>query len=210
MIYYDTEREGQIQFYKTFLPLINSDLTLNDILADDNDGVLNGNLLEFKLRISDLNAVLFQCIKYLSALRIKGKPVPANIIIIDLNVGQAYLYKSADYINDIEKVYSGGASKSNVGFIGYTYDEKYAYNSNQFAASQLIKRLKEREYTRIHIDENCIVGWATAFYKAVPTARKEDFIGDDTGRHKTIGEIRNPSVFAKYIYPYRGASNIKF
>lgn len=210
MIYYDTEREGQIQFYKTFLPLINSDLTLNDILADDNDGVLNGNLLEFKLRISDLNAVLFQCIKYLSVLRIKGKPVPANIIIVDLNVGQAYLYKSADYINDIEKVYSGGASKSNVGFIGYTYDEKYAYNSNQFAASQLIKRLKEKEYTRIHIDENCIVGWATAFYKAVPTARKEDFIGDDTGRHKTIGEIRNPSVLAKYIYPYRGASNIKF
>ena len=74
----------------------------------------------------------------------------------------------------------------------------------------LIKRLKETEFTRIHIDENCIVGWATAFYKAVPTARKEDFIGDDTGKHKTIGEIRNPSVFVEYIYPYKGTSNVKF
>lgn len=103
MANYDTEREGQIEFYKTFLPLIDPNLTLDDILADDNDGVLNGNLLEFKLRVNDLNAVLFQCVKYLSALRIKGKPVPANIVIIDLNAEQAYLYKSANYLNDIEK-----------------------------------------------------------------------------------------------------------
>lgn len=210
MANFDTEREGQIEFYKTFLPLIDPNLTLDDILADDNDGVLNGNLLEFKLRVNDLNAVLFQCVKYLSALRIKGKPVPANIVIVDLNGEQAYLYKSADYLADIEKVYSGGASKSNAGFVGRAYDEKYAYGQDQLAATCLIKRLKETEFTRIHIDENCIVGWATAFYKAVPTARKEDFIGDDTGKHKTIGEIRNPSVFAEYIYPYKGTSNVKF
>ena len=207
---FDTEREGQIEFYKTFLPLIDPNLTLDDILADNNDGVLNGNLLEFKLRVNDLNAVLFQCVKYLSALRIKGKPVPANIIIVDLNGEQAYLYKSADYLADIEKVYSGGASKSNAGFVGRAYNEKYAYGQDQLAVTCLIKRLKETEFTRIHIDENCIVGWATAFYKAVPTARKEDFIGDDTGKHKTIGEIRDPSVFAEYIYPYKGTSNVKF
>ena len=210
MANFDTEREGQIEFYKTFLPLIDPNLTLDDILADDNDGVLNGNLLEFKLRVNDLNAVLFQCVKYLSSLRIKGKPVPANIIIVDLNGEQAYLYKSADYLDDIEKVYVGGASKSNAGFVGRAYDEKYAYGADQLAVTRLIKRLKEAEFTRIHIDENCIVGWATAFYKAVPTARKEDFIGDDTGKHKTIGEIRNPSVFSEYIHPYTGASNVKF
>ena len=210
MANFDTEREGQIEFYKTFLPLIDPNLTLDDILADDNDGVLNGNLLEFKLRVNDLNAVLFQCVKYLSALRIKGKPVPANIVIVDLNGEQVYLYKSADYLDDIEKVYVGGASKSNAGFVGRAYDEKYAYGADQLAVTRLIKRLKEAEFTRIHIDENCIVGWATAFYKAVPTARKEDFIGDDTGKHKTIGEIRNPSVFSEYIHPYTGASNVKF
>lgn len=210
MANYNTEREGQIEFYQTFLPLIDPSLRLDDILSDDNDGVLNGNLLEFKLRVSDLNAVLFQCVKYLSALRIKGKPVPANIVIIDLNGEQAYLYKSGDYLADIEKVYIGGASKSNAGFIGQPYYEKYMYGTDQLAAANLIKCLKEKDFTRIHIDENCIVGWATAFYKAMPTARKEDFIGDDTGKHKTIGEIRNPSIFAKYIYPYTGVSNVKF
>ena len=107
---YTTEREGQIVFYETFLPRINPALTLDEILADDNDGVLNGNLLEFKLHIQDLNAVLFQCVKYLSARRIKGKPVPANIVLIDLCGETAYLYRSSDYLKDIEKVYDGGAS----------------------------------------------------------------------------------------------------
>lgn len=209
MASYNTEREGQIEFYQTFLPLIDPSLSLDDILADDNDGVLKGNLLEFKLRVNDLNAVLFQCIKYLSALRIKGKPVPANIVIVDLNSEQAYLYKSADYLADIEKVYSGGASKANSGFVGMSYKEKYDY-SKQLDASNLITVLKTTEWTKIHLDENCIVGWATAYYKTVPTARKEDFIGDDTGKHKTIGEIRNPTEFAKYIYPYTGQSNVRF
>ena len=209
MANYITEREGQIEFYQTFLPLIDPSLNLDDILADDNDGVLNGNLLEFKLRVKDLNAVLFQCVKYLSALRVKGKPIPANILIVDLNGEQAYLYKSADYLTDIEKVYSGGASKSNSGFVGNAYNQKYDY-SKPLDASKLIAVLKSSEWTKIHIDENCIIGWATAYYKTVPTARKEDFIGDDTGKHKTIGEIRKPSVFASYIIPYTGQSNVRF
>lgn len=209
MANYATEREGQLDFYNAFLPLINPALSLEDILSDDNDGVLNGNLLEFKLRVNDLNAVLFQCVKYLSALRIKGKPIPANIVIVDLNGEQAYLYKSQDYLSDIEKVYFGGASKSNSGFTGHSYITKFDY-ADQVAAANLIKTLKENEYTKIHIDENCVVGWATSYYKAVVTARKEDFIGDDSGRHKTIGEIRNPSVFKEYIIPYNGTTNIKF
>lgn len=209
MANYATEREGQLDFYNAFLPLINPALSLDDILADDNDGILNGNLLEFKLRVSDLNAVLFQCVKYLSALRIKGKPIPANIVIVDLNGEQAYLYKSQDYLSDIEKVYFGGASKSNSGFTGHSHIKKFDY-TDQVAAANLIKTLKENEYTKIHIDENCVVGWATSYYKAVPTARKEDFIGDEIGRHKTIGEIRNPSVFKEYIIPYTGTTNVKF
>lgn len=209
MTIFNTEREGQIEFYKTFLPLINPSLSFDDILADDNDGVLNGNLLEFKLRVNDLNATLFQCIKYLSALRVKGKPVPTNIIIIDLNGTQAFLYKSTDYLAYIETIYNGGASKANTGFVGGTYNQKYDY-SKQMDASKLITILKSAEWTKIHLDENCIVGWATSYYKSVPTARKEDFIGDDTGKHKTIGEIRNPSIFADYIYPYTGQSNVRF
>ena len=41
MANFDTEREGQLDFYETFLQRIDPTLDLEDILADDNDGVLN-------------------------------------------------------------------------------------------------------------------------------------------------------------------------
>lgn len=207
---YFKERDGQVDFYNRFLPRINPKLTLDDILADNNDGVLNGNLLEFKLNVTDLNNVLFQCIKYLSAIRIKGKPVPAGIIIIDLNVAKAWYFHSEPYLEHIEKVYSGGASKDNSGFMGGRAVKTLHYDENPLDAEALISILKECHYTKIHIDENCVVGWAKSFYKAKPTARKEDFIGDDTGKHKTIGEIRNPTIFADYIHPYTGETNVQF
>lgn len=206
---YLLERDGQLDFYNRFLPRINPSLDIDDILQDNNDGVINGNLLEFKLHVVDLNAILFQCIKYLSALRLKGKPVPANILIIDVNAATLWLYRSASYLADIEKLYAGGASKDNSGFIGGDA-EKVLHYDKQFDAESVVELLKENNFTKIHIDENCIVGWASSFYKAVPTARKEDFLGDDTGKHKTIGEIRKPIHFAEYIYPYKGQTNVKF
>lgn len=209
MASFTNEREGQIDFYNRFIPLVDPAMDLDYILADNNDGVLNGNLLEFKLRVSDLNTHLFQCIKYLSALRIKGHPIPKNILIIDVNGETAYLYDSADYLVNIERVYTGGASKDNSGFVSNSFKEKIDFTA-QLGQSRIIELLRETHYTKINIDENCIVGWATEFYKTVPSARKEDFIGDDTGKHKTIGEIRNPSVFIEYINAYTRKSNIRF
>lgn len=206
---YLLERDGQLDFYRVFLPRVNPALDIDDILSDNNDGVINGNLLEFKLHVTDLNAVLFQCIKYLSALRVKGKPVPANILIIDVNAATVWLYRSAPYIDDIEKLYTGGASKDNSGFIGGSAEQVLHYD-NALDTESIVALLKENNFTKIHIDENCIVGWAETFYRLVPTARKEDFLGDDTGKHKTIGEIRKPFHLAAYIYPYTGQSNVKF
>jgi hypothetical protein len=207
---YILERDGQLDFYNRILPRVNPELTADDLLADSNDGVLNGNLIEFKLRVSDLNTVLFQCVKYLSALRIKGKPVPANIIIVDLNTATAWHYKSEPYLAYIEKPYMGGASKDNSGFVGGTALKKLRFEDNPLDTEALVTLLKENAFTKINIDENCVVGWATSFYKSMPNARKEDFLGDDTGKHKTIGEIRKPRVFAEYIHPYTGATNIRF
>ncbi len=206
---YILERDGQLDFYRAFLPRVDPQLNIEEILSDNHDGVVNGCLLEFKLHVSDLNAVLFQCIKYLSALRIKGKPVPANILIVDLNAAATWSYASEPYLGDIERPYSGGASKGNGDFIGGNAEKTFHYD-DPLDAEKLIELLKERRFTKIHIDENCIVGWATAFYKIVPTGRKEDFLGDDTGKHKTIGEIRRPFHFAEYIYPYTGQTNVRF
>lgn len=204
-----TEVEGQTSFYDRFLPRINPNKTTEEIIANNNDGVLNGNLLEFKLTVKDLNEVLFQCVKYLSALRLKGIPVPANIVIIDLNASRAYLYNSNDYLGFIEQVYIGGASKNNTGFIGNDPIKMLDY-SKALEAETLIATLKETNFTKIHIDENCIVGWAEHYYRKNQTARKEDFLGDEKGKHKTIGEIRNPTIFKDYIYPYEGETNVKF
>lgn len=207
---YILERDGQIDFYYRFLPRVNPSLDIDEILADNNDGVLNGNLLEFKLHVTDLNAVLFQCIKYLSAIRVKGKPVPAGIVIVDLNAATVWYYNSEPYLAHIEKLYTGGASKDNSGFIGGHAEKTLHFEQNALDAETLISLLKENRFTRIHIDENCIVGWATSFYKSVPTARKEDFLGDEKGAHKKVGEIRRPRVFIDYIYPYTGDTNVKF
>ena len=72
---FNIELEGQIEFYEQYLKVVNPNLTYEDIFRNNTDGILNGNLLEFKLNITDLNACLFQAIKYLSAMRIKGEPI---------------------------------------------------------------------------------------------------------------------------------------
>ena len=58
MAAFDTEREGQMEFYRTFLPNVNPNISLEDILADNNDGVLNGLgqliVLRFRPRIRRL------------------------------------------------------------------------------------------------------------------------------------------------------------
>ena len=207
---YVLEFEGQRDFYESYLKLVDNSLKVEEVLTDNTDGTLNGNLLEFKLNINDLNSVLFQAIKYLSAFRIKGKPVPSNIILISLNDGKAYCFHSVDYLEYIERVYFGSASKDNSGFVGGHPFAELFYIDNQSDESKLITILREKNFTKIHIDENNIVGWATSYYKQFPGARKSDFIGDLTGKVKIIGEIRKPDKFKDYIYPYEGATNTKF
>lgn len=64
-----------------------------------------------------------------------------------------------------------------------------SYVENMNDTQELIQLLRSHTYTKIHIDENCIVGWANNYYSQFPNARKSDFIGDLTGKVKIIGEI---------------------
>lgn len=206
---FNSEIEGQRDFYNSFLKRIDNNLTMEDVISDHNDGVINGNLIEFKLNINDVNSVLYQSIKYLSSMRIKGKSIPSNIILISLNDKKAYCYKSEHYVEYIEQIYIGSASKNNSGLQSLTEPTLYNYD-NFLDTENLIKLLKTNKFTKINIDENCIVGWASRFYKENPNAKKSDFIGDEVGKVKIIGEIRKPDVFKDFIHPYKGPSNIKF
>ncbi len=206
---YDKELQGQIDFLQKYLQRVDKSLDVSDVQRDYNDGVVRGNILEFKILIENLNVVLSQAIKYLSSMRVKGRPIPANIILISLNNTMAYVYHSADYLEKIEQVYSGAASRNNDKFVAGDAYLKLDY-SNPTDEEKLIGLLRTEKFTKIHIDENCIVGWATSFYKLYPTATKSQFIGDETGEVKIIGEIRNPDKLRDYIYPYEGKSNEKF
>ena len=208
---FTNEKQGQDQFYLQYLPMVDNTLTQDQILNDYTDGVVNGNILEFKLQISNLNSTLFQAIKYLSVMRIKGKPVPKNILLVSLNDDRCYVYDSGKHLSDIEKVYIGGASKENGSFVGGNPSQSIDMTT-QKGQSDIIALLKENKHTKINIDVNCIVGWAEHFYRInnSTTVRKEDFIGDASGLHKTLGEIRQPNLFKDYIYPYTGANNEEF
>mgnify|MGYP004459406659 CR=1 FL=1 len=209
---YTNEREGQIEFFENYGIPYNED---NGVLADNTDGVFNGVLMEFKLNISDLNKTLFQAVKYLSQMRIKGESVPATIALIDLNARMAYMYHSEDYRADINKVYVGPASKNNAGFSAknpvntYTYSDDY---ESGLLKTELIKeKTVEEQYIAVDIDEYSVLGWAERFYRELPKANKGDFLGDEKGTAiKIVGEIREPKHFAGLIRPYTGKTNKAF
>lgn len=210
---YTYEHDGQMEFFDNYGVPYNDD---SSVLVDDTDGVYNGNLFEFKLNIDNLNRVLYQAIKYLSRMRIKGESVPATILLIDLNATKVYVYKSQDYFNAIHEVYTGAASKNNDGFVAGNCSLELNYSD--IAQSAQVRRIligrktdPDEMYMPINIDENCIVGWAERYYREKPKASKGDFLGDDTGTAvKVTGEIRDPRHFKGLINPYKGKSNEKF
>lgn len=207
------EREGQIEFFENYrIPYKD-----NPVLIDNTDGVWNGNIFEFKLNINDTGKVLFQAIKYLSKMRIKGESVPARILLVDLNKKIVYVYNSIDYIDDIQKVYVGASSTNNEAFSGIIEPvAKYDYSDMIGSAEvqNLIINKVENEtdwYIPIDIDENCIVGWAERYYRENPTAKKGDFLGDMEGTQvRILGEIREPKHFKGLINPYTKPTNEKF
>lgn len=210
---FTNEREGQIKFFDNYRIPYNDD---NSILIDNTDGVYHGNILEFKLNINNTGKVLFQAIKYLSKMRVKGESIPTRILLIDLNATKVYVYNTKDYLDDIQKVYIGASSVGNDAFnSNVTPVAEYNYMDMVDSAEvqkMLINRVnKETDwYVPIDLDENCIVGRAERYYREVPTATKGDFLGDGTGKINTNGEIRDPRHFKGLINPYTEPTNKKF
>lgn len=210
---YTIERAGQIDFFDNYRIPYKDDAS---VLVDNTDGVYHGNILEFKLNINNTGKVLFQAIKYLSKMRVKGESVPARILLIDLNATKVYVYNSKDYLDDIQKIYVGAASVGNTDFSSNVmpvavFDYMDMVDSAAVQKLLINKVSDESEwYVPIDLDENCIVGWAERYYREVPTATKGDFLGDGTGKINVSGEIREPRHFKGLINPYQEQTNEKF
>ena len=209
---YDVERTGQMDFFDNY----GIDYVNQPILIDNTDGIVNGNIIEFKLNISNLSKVLFQAIKYLSAMRIRGESVPATILLIDLNAETVYRFSSKNYQSEIEKVYVGSASKADENFAKRVKPDVIYHYDQMLDSDKLKKQLMNTvtndssRYLAVNLDENCIVGWAKRYYKEMPKATKGDFLGDDSGKVKIIGEIREPRHFKGLILPYKKPTNERF
>ena len=212
MKHYDVEKTGQMDFFDNY----GIDYINKPVLIDNTDGIVNGNIIEFKLNISNLGKVLFQAIKYLSAMRIRGESVPATILLVDLNSETAYQFSSKKYQPEIEKIYIGSASKSDDNFAKQVKPD-IIYHYNQMLDSDKLKKQlinsvtnDSNRYLAVNLDENCIVGWAKRYYREMPKATKGDFLGDDSGKVKIVGEIREPRHFKGLILPYKKSTNERF
>jgi hypothetical protein len=182
-----SERDGQVRFFDNLK--IEADVEL----SNNTDGVYKGTIFEFKLIISDINKVLFQAIKYLSHRRIKGEPVPAQILLVALNEENAYLFNSEDFLSYIETPYAGAASKNNSDFSTKIKPEKISYD-NLAGLGRITKILETEKYAKIHIDVFDVVGWTGRFYIENKNASKIQL----------FKELRSPKHFADYIYPWKG------
>lgn len=182
---------GQQEFYRRF--------SLTDFVTVDNntDGYLThgGALFEFKRQIEKVDETLFQAIKYLSRLRVKGMPVHKHIVLVSLADERAYCYDSGKFLPYIERVYIGGASKNNADFSTDETPVVIEYGSDPAAVSALLDLLDVHrpQFTKVHIDLNCVVGWANRFYRETKKSKIEMF-----------AELRHPTLFADYLYPWTG------
>ncbi|MBA2952199.1 hypothetical protein GON03_19465 [Nocardioides sp. MAH-18] len=198
---YANEAEGQADFFKEFkIPAT--------AIVLHTDGVHNGNLLEFKTSIADVNQVLFQAIKYLSRLRINGHNVPANILLVDLNALTVYKFDSNDYVEELHQPYTTAASRDNKGFRakGKPVVIKDYLDTG---AQAIVDLLKEECFIPIRITEDCVVAWAERFYREVRGSDKAAFLNNDPAKGP-LGELKDPRQFKGLIHPYPGDSYAEF
>lgn len=198
---YATEAEGQADFFAQFRidPAV--------VLGHSTDGICNGNLLEFKLHITDLSATLFQAIKYLSKLRVHGLDVPAHVLLVDLSSAAVYRFAAADYNTEIHEVYRTAASRDNRGFSRRSEPEKVCDYTKPQNAQTVLDWLHNTEVHPIRITADCVVAWAERYYREVPGSTKHTFLATDEA---APGELREPRHFAGRVQPYDGDSYAAF
>lgn len=183
-----SEREGQNWFFDKF------GITDTE-LSNNTDGIYNGNIFEFKLNINNVNAVLFQALKYLNHMRIKGVSIPANILLVNLNQEIAYLFNSQDFARDYINCppFIGAASKGNENFSTKIKPEVIKYDKPA-GIQRITELVQTSNFIKVTIDIYDVVGWSDRFYTEKPKATKI----------KLFEELREPKHFKKLIYSWKG------
>ncbi len=182
---FKNEREGQMEFYSLLKKI---DGTIPEY-GDFTDGIIKGTILEFKLKIDNINATLSQTIKYLSRKRNNGGDIPSQILLISLNEEKAFLFNSENFLKEIENQYTGSASTNNNSFFTNIKPKEINYKNNLI---EIVNILKNEKYLKVHIDLFCVYGYAKKFYSENSKRTKIDF----------FNELRNPKILN--IYKWEG------
>ncbi len=154
------EMEGQIDFYN-LIKIVDWN---SPTIEDNTDWIIKWTLIEFKLSISNINIVLFQTIKYLSRMRNLGKSIPSQILLISLNNEKAYLFKSIDFLEQIETQYIWWASTNNKSFSTTIKSKTIEYKNNLI---EIIELLKSEDFIKVHVDKHNIVWLSKAYYEII-------------------------------------------
>jgi hypothetical protein len=203
---YDSEREGQIAFFEKF-GILHGEERVE--LARSTDGRYKGTFFEFKLdskAMSDLNSALSQAIVYLSRERERGLTLPANILCININDEVAYCYKTSDFLEEIEKQYVGGASKSQVDLSKHTIKHvPIDYASRGEGYDTINRILDDKSLVKYHVDRSNILGLSREYYKIDKSDKnKDNFL------RGSESEIRKPNILNDRIIPYKKDDNTDF
>jgi hypothetical protein len=185
---FKSEHEGQLDFFDKFG-------ILDTELSNNTDGIYNGNIFEFKLNINNINVALFQALKYLNHMRIKGVGIPANILLVNLNQEIAYLFDSQNFARDYINCppFVGAASKDNKEFSTKIKPEVIKYDKPA-GIQRITELVQTNNFIKVTIDIYDVVGWANHFYEKNPRATKIKF----------FEELKKPKYFSKLIYPWKG------
>jgi len=190
---FQTEMEGQIDFYNQLRIF---DWTIPTI-EDNTDWVVRWTIIEFKLSISNINSVLFQTIKYLSRMRNLGKSIPSQILLVSLNNEKSYVFKSSDFLENIERQYIWWASTDNKGFSTNVKPTTIDYSNNLLA---IIEVLKEEDYISVHVDKNNIVGLSKAYYDVINDWSYEMKVQKKYHKLEFVNELTDPQFLHIYSY----------
>jgi len=188
------ERREAVEFYKHFG--LTTDETDSDLIYFPNtDGVVRGNLIEFKIeRLTQKH--LCQAVVYANRIRNEGKLLPANILLINLLEHEVEVYKTKDLLKYIEKKNEINAASKTGNFIkeNIAPDESFKFKSLD-GRNRLGALLATEKYTKYHVDFWNAVGLSIEFYKL-----SGNFTDSKIAFNK---EIRNPAKLADRILPYK-------
>lgn len=135
---YNVELEGQRNFYESYLRLVDNTLSIDEVFADNTDGTLRGNLLEFKLNMVNAieQGIILDSTKD-RLTKLENDKKELEIVILQEQIKKPFLTKEQirfgiEKFKKLDISTKDGKQRLIDGFINsiYLYDDKIMFTFN--------------------------------------------------------------------------------